>query len=63
MIRKFDVRFHVRYECGRRLVVCRFPTCSEKFPESERENHEKYECDAILNRQEVIDKVRCLSER
>lgn len=43
------MRFHVRYECPRRFVKCRYDFCNALFPCEEREEHEHTDCEAHLS--------------
>jgi hypothetical protein len=54
MIRAIHMRFHVRFECLRRLVHCRFDCCSAMFPCEERETHELNDCVLAQSRAKIM---------
>ena len=63
-IRAMDLRFHVRFECQQRIVMCRFDWCHASFPLRERTNHENTVCKQVLNRENILelsktDKLKC----
>eukprot|EP01039_Chlorochromonas_danica_P003054 gene3054-3334_t len=43
-------RFHVRYQCPRRYIRCRYDFCGCLFPAEEQERHERTECELIQQR-------------
>lgn len=52
-----DVRFHVRHECSERQVTCRFPGCVSSFRESQRDHHEKFDCEVLKARAKMLQQV------
>lgn len=57
LIRMFEIRFHVQYQCKRRMIQCRFDYCQSTFPFEDREEHEKLDCKYIYARNQILTEV------
>jgi len=54
MIRGFDVRFHVAFQCTKRRIGCRFEGCKALFPIQDKDTHERLYCTIISRRNELV---------
>ena len=57
-VKKLFLRFHVQYECPRRLVACYYENCNMIFPFNEREKHERSECIVSKERMILLEEVK-----
>lgn len=57
MIRRIDIRYHIREQCDRRHVSCTFKEagCLSTFPIGDRQLHEQFYCTFVQNRDRIVE--------
>jgi uncharacterized protein with von Willebrand factor type A (vWA) domain len=55
VVRVFDMRFHLKFECASRVVTCPIPYCQESFRAWEQQIHDEKECAAVKVRHRLVE--------